>query len=146
MKVTANFKIFGLLNAMGRDDCWSRQRVPQCQVHHLLKSQRTKHIGRRKAKKDLPHLGVKERELYVSKNYKHVTNTGLYKTRSKDSVELLVMKRMKSERSRKQIQFVLIFHLLAHGCLMLEYKACQSLFMFLRVPRLSKLHWSDNAG
>jgi len=61
----------------------------------------SKHVGRQKAKKDLPHLGVKEGEFYISENYKHAANTRLYKTRSKDSMELLVVKGMKGERSRK---------------------------------------------
>ncbi|KAG0574823.1 hypothetical protein KC19_VG294800 [Ceratodon purpureus] len=105
-----------------------------------------KHAGRRKAKKDLPHLGVKEGEFYVSENCKHAANTRLYRTRSKDSVELLVVKGMRGERARKKIQFAVIFHLLSQGRPMLEYEASHSLFKYLLVPGLPKLHWSDNSG
>jgi len=84
----------------------------------------SKHINHQKAKKDLTHWGVKEGEFYMSENCKHVANTRLYKTRSKDCVELFLVKGMKGEKCSLQIQFALIFHLLAQGCPMLEYDAC----------------------
>jgi hypothetical protein len=38
-----------------------------------------KHAGRRKTKKDLPHLGIKKGEFHVSEDCKHATNARLYK-------------------------------------------------------------------
>jgi len=76
------------------------------------------------AKNDLSHLGLKEGEFYISENCKHAANTRLYKTMYTDSLDFLVVKGMKGERGRKQIQFALGFHMLAQGGPMLEYKAC----------------------
>jgi hypothetical protein len=50
------------------------------------------------------------------------------------------------ERSRKRVQFGTIFNLLSQDCPMLEYEASLSLFKFLNLPGIPKLHWSDNAG
>jgi hypothetical protein len=63
------------------------------------------------------------------------------------SVQLLqVQLGFKSDRVRKLNQFAIVFHLLQNGRPMLEYESLKELFMFLKMPNLSKKHWGDNSG
>jgi hypothetical protein len=57
-----------------------------------------------------------------------------------------VQKGFKGDRARKINQFGTMFHILQHGRPMLEYESMRQLFTFLKMPHLSKKHWSDNFG
>ena len=104
----------------------------------------SKHGGKRKATKNLLQ-GIKKGQWYVAKNCKHLRYERIYASRNTVTVaqQLAVVK---GERARKRILYATIVHLLQEGRPMLEYTALQSLLQFLKVPKLPRRHWGDNAG
>jgi hypothetical protein len=52
----------------------------------------------------------------------------------------------KGDKARKIAQFATVFHMLQQGRPMLEYESMRDLFGFLKMPHLSKKHWSNNSG
>ncbi|KAG0572981.1 hypothetical protein KC19_VG138700 [Ceratodon purpureus] len=104
-----------------------------------------KHAGKRKAKKDMPRIGVKEGQWFMDKNCKHARNERIWASRRSSTVIEQVCA-VKGERARKRQQFATLLHLLHEGRLMAEYAALESLLTFLEVPKLPKKHWNATAG
>jgi len=50
-----------------------------------------------------------------------------------------------SEHKQKYMQFVAIFHLLTHGCPMIDYKYLKALFQLLKVKSVFEKHWFDTS-
>jgi hypothetical protein len=50
------------------------------------------------------------------------------------------------KRNQKIIQLKSMFHILSHGCLMLEYETMYDLFASLKVPNNPCMHWSNSIG
>jgi hypothetical protein len=50
------------------------------------------------------------------------------------------------EYKHKFIQFVTIYHILKHGCLIMNYENMKELFDFLQVPKSLGHHWSDTSA
>lgn len=65
------------------------------------------------------------------------------------SVAYAHTKRVEKGQSPKIAQFAqgsTIFHMLQHGRSMMEYESMRALYGFLKMPHLSKNHWSNNLG
>jgi len=60
-----------------------------------------KHAGKRKATKDLPHLGVKNDDWFVNKRCQHLKNATIYMSRSHCTIIEQVQAGLKGERGRK---------------------------------------------
>jgi hypothetical protein len=39
------------------------------------------------------------------------------------------------------MQFVIVFHILAHGCPMIDFESLKDLFQLLKVKSISRKHW-----
>jgi len=49
-------------------------------------------------------------------------------------------------RRKKNVQFVALWHLLKHGCSMIDFEKFKQLFQFLKVENYLPKHWSDLTG
>lgn len=95
----------------------------------------------------MPHLGKKQRDLYVNKKCSHEKNEVTYSQQNRITIAKHVIQGgLKGERRRKRQQFATILHMLKHGRLMLEFEAMKSLFSFLNVLMNLENHWSDSIG
>jgi hypothetical protein len=105
-----------------------------------------KHMGKRRALVDLPKKGAKKGQCYWDKNCKHVKNQELFVSRKADTVLQMVRNTIVGESRRKFVQLAMLFHVLSHGCPMMEYEALRDLLKCLKTKHLPTKHWSDNSG
>ncbi len=50
------------------------------------------------------------------------------------------------ENKRKFVQFIVIFHLLKQGHLVMDFKGCKEFFNFLKVSNNPRKHWIDTTS
>jgi hypothetical protein len=100
-----------------------------------------KHEGKRHAIKDQALKNIKKGDVYMAKECKHQRNNAIYSARQ----PCIVLQQLNSigtslKRQKKHVQFTLLFHLLTHGRLMLQYEQMELLFSFLKVPCFPRTH------
>lgn len=108
-----------------------------------------KHAGRRKAERDMifGKKKIKRGEQYFITDCGHVKNEKIYfASLGQDTVARQVIQSSTIERRRKVVQFQVLFHLVSRGRPITDYEAMHKLLVQLRVPDLSRKHWSDNSG
>ncbi len=98
-----------------------------------------KHIGRRKHTK--PRLGSNLGDFYINYDSEHAKNEKIYNTTRFDSIIDQELNAKKAYKKKKNLEFVIIFHLLKQGKPMTYYECMESFFAFLKVGKVFKLHW-----
>lgn len=83
-----------------------------------------KHAGKCTATIDMPPLAVKKDETYIFNDYRYLKAVATYCAKNLHAPTKLNK----------------------NGRPMLEYKSPKELFMFSKMPNLSKKHWDDNSG
>jgi hypothetical protein len=49
---------------------------------------------------------------------------------------------LKGLKKRKYLEFVILFHFLKQGGPLIDYECMQELFVFLKVEKMLKMHWT----
>jgi hypothetical protein len=88
---------------------------------------------------DMLKLGLKKGQEYIAKDCTHLKNLRLYVHRGSKSI-LVQVNRLVGEGNWKIVQMQSIFHVLFHGCSMLEYESLYDLFKNLNVSINSSIH------
>ncbi len=103
----------------------------------------TKHQGCQIVSRDMLNLEVKKGREYIAKDCAHLKTMKLYAKKGSKFV-LVQVNRPIGEGNRKDIQMKCIFHVLSHGCPMLDFKAFYELFKSLNIPNNPSMHWYVN--
>jgi hypothetical protein len=119
----------------------------------LIKNKRdnlVKHIGQRKAKtRQTTATGamLEVGQFYTSPDNLHWINDKIWRASGGGAPKPPAPKRIVNslERSRKQVQFVLVMDILKRGRPMSDYPLAQTLLQFLNYE-LPKKHWGENSG
>jgi hypothetical protein len=89
--------------------------------------------------------GVKKGDRYIASTCRHLKNEQILASRGVRPIDEAVQD-IVGEKTRKQQQMGVIFHLLSTGRPMVDYSGIRPMLQFLGVPKLTKRHWSDGAG
>jgi hypothetical protein len=75
---------------------------------------------------------------YLNKDFVHAKNKHCYTFANHSFILDRLQANVPFERKQKYIQFVVLNHLLAHKCPMIDYESLKNLFQLLKVKSVSK--------
>jgi hypothetical protein len=84
-------------------------------------------------------FGMKKGGTYIAKDCGHSKIMTLYAQRGPKAI-LTQLKKPIGEGNWKMVQMKTLFHVLTHGCLMLEHETMYELFVSLSVPNNPTMH------
>jgi len=88
-------------------------------------------------------LGVDASSYYMNKNYVHSKNENQYTISQRPFALDLFQCDIPLEHKRKYVQFVTLYHILAHGRLMTNFERFKVLFQMFKMKNVGRKHWSD---
>ncbi len=103
-----------------------------------------KHQGHCKTKVSMPKIDVYT--FYFNKDFVHAKNEHCYTIANHYSILDHLQANVPYERKQIYIQFVIVYHLFAHKCPMIDYESLKDLFQLLKVKSVFKKHWIDSSG